>query len=815
MSAHADTTIGPLTAAAIAMGLPVFPCNAEKQPIVATGFKAATKERAQIAAAFDRPGAEMIGIPTGAASGLVVIDVDVKDGHDGRPWLEENMDVLPPTRTHKTRSGGRHLIFAMPTDVDIRNSAGRIAPGVDVRGSGGYFVAPPSPGYSVTDATEPAEMPRWLIRACLPPERTPQPHRPVTRTAARASGGTSYGLKALADECAAVRSAPFGRQEDTLNSAALKIGALIAGAEIEEGIALSDLRAAGNSLSNESGRDPWMPDQIDAKIRRAVKDGARQPRSAPARPETHRAGAPYDTAPPELDAGGTVAEFEALADVTPESAAPSSPNEAPEPEAKVEPPAEDDTAAIDANVAKFNAKYMVVNETGKALVYAPCFDPILRRRRLERIGFPDLRNLYLNRRIEVGIDSKGNPVFKNAASLWLTDHRRRQFINGVIFDPSGENDDPETLNLWQGFAVKPAPGDWSILKDHIKTNLCDGDPVLFDYLMGWMARMFQNPAEQGEVAIVMKGGEGTGKGTLARAIRHILGQHGIAISNAKHLVGNFNAHLRDAVFLFADEAFFAGDRAHVGVLKALITEGTLTIEAKYANAVEVPNYLHMMMASNEEWVVPASLDARRFLVLLAGNLVKNNHDYFGKLWAQMAAGGYEAMLHDLLAMDLTTFNVRAVPQTEGLQSQKKLSLGTTESWWQDCLERGYVFRSKLGLEAVLSAWHAKISTELLFASYIEFASRRGERRLLSREGFGGFFVGFGAEPKRWRNGLVGEHIIDVGNMHGGTSRKAEIIRQDRAHGYSLGTLDEARATFENFTGLTVVWDGGAPDDMDD
>ncbi len=168
----------------------------------------------------------------------------------------------------------------------------------------------------------------------------------------------------------------------------------------------------------------------------------------------------------------------------------------------------------------------------------------------------------------------------------------------------------------------------------------------------------------------MKGGEGTGKGTLAKVILHITGHHRLAISNPKHLTGAFNAHLRDAVFLFADEALFAGDRSHVGALKSLITEPYLTVEAKFQNAVQSPNFLHVMMASNEEWVVPAAHDARRFFVLEVSDLVKGNHGYFSELWAQLEAGGYTAMLYDLLAMDLTSFNVRAVPTTEGLQRQR-------------------------------------------------------------------------------------------------------------------------------------------------
>ncbi len=104
--------------------------------------------------------------------------------------------------------------------------------------------------------------------------------------------------------------------------------------------------------------------------------------------------------------------------------------------------------------------------------------------------------------------------------------------------------------------------------------------------------------------------------------------------------------LRDCVFLFADEAFFAGDKQHVGVLKSLITESSLTIEGKYANAVEFPNYLHIMMASNEDWVVPADLRSRRFYVQNVPDTYVGNYAYFEKIRKQLDAGGYTAMLHD-------------------------------------------------------------------------------------------------------------------------------------------------------------------------
>lgn len=484
-----------------------------------------------------------------------------------------------------------------------------------------------------------------------------------------------------------------------------------------------------------------------------------------------------------------------------------------------EPPPADPTATTDDSdraaraiakaVADLNAKYMMVSEAGKATIYAPAYDPVLNRSYYDRLSAADLRLLYLNDPVFVGNDDKGNPVLKPSAEIWLRHKDRRQYRGGVIFDPSGKHVRPDMLNLWQGFAVKPRPGTWERLKRHVFTVLCGSRQELYDYLMNWMARLMQHPAQQGEVAVVMRGGEGTGKGTLAKVLRHILGQHGMAISNSKHLTGNFNGHLRDCVFLFADEAFYAGDPSHVGVLKSIITEPHLTIEAKYANAVQMPNFLHLMMASNEEWVVPASLESRRFLVLEASGAHVSDFQYFAAIWEEMEAGGYEAMLFDLLHHDLTGFNVRRVPMTDGLQEQRKLSLGTSpEAWWADVLHRGYVWKSRHGLEAYFGEWHDTMTTEVLFASYADFAKAKNERHPLARETFGRFMVRMGAVPGRPVNEVVGERIADV-QTNFGTTRKAELVtKPGKGTGYKLGEITQARAAFDRATGLKSTW----PDD---
>jgi hypothetical protein len=386
-------------------------------------------------------------------------------------------------------------------------------------------------------------------------------------------------------------------------------------------------------------------------------------------------------------------------------------------------------------VAKFNKDHFVANAGGRTWVFKEVYDEALKRKRLERLWPKAFKELHANHRIEIGEQTK------NVAEAWWQHSARRTYKGGLVFDPSGKADcNPDVYNLWRGFAVQPQKGSWELLKAHILNIICSGNRRNFRYLMRWMARMIQHPELPGEVAVVLKSeGEGAGKGTLANALIHILGrQHGIRISSPKHLVGDFNEHLRPCIFLFADEAFFAGDKRHTGALYALITEPWLMIEGKGLTAEPSPNFLHVLMASNNQWVVPAALRARRWFVLQVSEERIGDHAYFAAIQDELEAGGYEAMLYDLLRLDLADFEVRAVPQTEALQEQKQHSLKPELAWWQDALTRGYVFESELGFDDYFQEWREREATEILYASYLKFAKAAHEWRPMNRIMFGRF-----------------------------------------------------------------------------
>jgi len=287
------------TAAFLAQQWPVFACGADKRPVTEHGFKDASRDTDAVRTMFRRPGAALIGVPTGEASDLAVIDLDVKDGASGLEWLAANEHRLPATRRHRTRSGGLHLLFRYPAGRRVRNSASKIAPGVDVRGEGGYIIAPPSDGYAIADDAMPVAMPAWLVDLLDPPAPPPAARPSVSREWRDTSAaGSRYGLAALSDESDAICNAPFGRQEMTLNEAGLKIGALIAGGELEAGFARETLIRAGMAMASEPGKPAWVPEEIRKKVERAIADGSRSPRQAPERPQLIRR-VTEEFAPPE------------------------------------------------------------------------------------------------------------------------------------------------------------------------------------------------------------------------------------------------------------------------------------------------------------------------------------------------------------------------------------------------------------------------------------------------------------------------------------------------------------------------------------
>ena len=327
-----------------------------------------------------------------------------------------------------------------------------------------------------------------------------------------------------------------------------------------------------------------------------------------------------------------------------------------------------------------------------------------------RISRPDVMRLLYPQPVPVGLTTK--PL----GQAWLTHPRRRFYPGGIEMAPSGRAREGY-YNLWRGFAVEPKRGDWSLFRRHIEEVIAGGNQRHADWILGWMAKTVQQPDEPIGTAIALRGKPGTGKTSYATWYGALFGSHFLHLDSTGQLTGRFNPHLRDAVFVFADEAAWANDRAGVGALRRMVTDQTLFIEPKHVNPVTVKNFIHLVLASNSELVVPRQLRDRRFVTFDVGGARAGDRDFFAAVHRQLfAENGLSALLFDLLELKATV-NVHEVIETKAGDEQKEQSLSPLEAWWFDKLQTGQL------LAMGETPWPKKVLYDALHCDYLEFVKR--------------------------------------------------------------------------------------------
>ncbi|MGC1879257.1 MAG: primase-helicase family protein [Rhabdochlamydiaceae bacterium] len=272
------------------------------------------------------------------------------------------------------------------------------------------------------------------------------------------------------------------------------------------------------------------------------------------------------------------------------------------------------------------------------------------------------------------------------AHIWLRSPHRRTYKN-IVFNPKIPGHYDGNFNIWKGFAVKPVKGDCSLFWDHVKVIICGRNEVHYIYVRKWLAHLTQKPWIIA-TALVLRGKQGTGKGTFVEAIGKLLGPHYAPLSSLDQILGRFNSHLKNAILIFADEAIWGGNKREVGALKSLITEPRLFIEAKGKDGYWIDNFKHLIVSSNEDWAVHLDPDDRRFFVLDISADRKEDFDYFGKIREQLENGGYEALMHDLLHEDLTGFDPKVMPENYAGFDMKLESASSIDRFIHTSLKEG-------------------------------------------------------------------------------------------------------------------------------
>ena len=307
-------------------------------------------------------------------------------------------------------------------------------------------------------------------------------------------------------------------------------------------------------------------------------------------------------------------------------------------------------------------------------------------------------------------------VFIDRPTFWL--HcRNRLLYNGLVYEPTpilknheqkvyrGDSvQEKPYFNIFRGWGVRPFKGNWPLLEWHLRNSYFSGDVDQYEYYLDWCAHLVQYPQEKPGVAIALTGRKGWGKSLPMSILAKKLGANAVVLGNQKLLTGQFNGHLRSKLFVLLEEAFWTGNRQSEGPLKHLITDDWTMFEKKGQDAVSGSSYVRVVMLTNDDWVVPATKDERRYFLptLSAASQIRDEEHgkkggFFPQLAVEMENGGMEAFLWDMARRQVSRSAVINVPETDALKHQRALSLHGLESWLLSCLISGQIQTDRSGV----------------------------------------------------------------------------------------------------------------------
>jgi len=383
---------------------------------------------------------------------------------------------------------------------------------------------------------------------------------------------------------------------------------------------------------------------------------------------------------------------------------------------------------------------------------------------------------------------KGQP--KQLSEVWFSSPKRATYDKVELLP--GREAPENVFNLWRGFNCKPLSEDEKptsemikgveLFNEHLLENVCLGDEKLAYWLKGYFAHIIQKPLEKPLTALVFKGKKGVGKNALIERIGNLFRQNFLLTSNKRYVTGNFNKHLEKLLLFVLDEAFWSGDKTAEGILKDLITGTSHLIEHKGSEMYEAKNITRICIIGNEEWLVPATQDERRFAVFNIGAKRRLDKQFFTDMRVLIdEKGGNRLLLRELMDFDLSQIDVNDAPDTEGLLEQKIESLSLVHTWWLGCLQEGVI----LDLDFAEDGWPAEVGKELLRKAFQKFSKQRGVRSWLPD---------------------ASNFAKEIQKCCPGVHSKRVSTGSGRMRAYIVPELKACREQFEEFIGHSLKWE---------
>ncbi len=341
---------------------------------------------------------------------------------------------------------------------------------------------------------------------------------------------------------------------------------------------------------------------------------------------------------------------------------------------------------------------------------------------LEVISKADAKTLFDNKLIRTLFSKKKH----NPIDVFIGSKNREEYSEIVFQDI--ESTKPYQYNLFRGFPFNPVKKvDTSLFWNFVREVICNNDDLMYAVTYSWMAQIIQQPFTKIGTALILTGEKGCGKSTFVKFFGDLFGDYFMQTASAKRMFGDFNAHLQSNLLFYANESFWSGDKASEGKLKNFITEIDFTYEIKGSAVYRGKNYSHLILDSNNDFVVPVTNDERRYIILKVSSKYKANETYFGELYKLVSNKKFkESLMADLINFDYKLWEkyLRTAPKTEASFEQLLHNMDIYEQWFYDVLESGELKNCIYTLDNDSSI---RISNEAIHQSFMTFAKENGKR----------------------------------------------------------------------------------------
>jgi len=321
---------------------------------------------------------------------------------------------------------------------------------------------------------------------------------------------------------------------------------------------------------------------------------------------------------------------------------------------------------------------------------------------------------------------------------------RFPLFNQIVFKPNNVGVKRNDLNIWSGFKAQEIEDvDMDIINvftNHIKEVWADNNEEHYKYIMGWLAQVIKTPEKKTEVAILLQGGQGSGKTLPCDVLlEHVFGKDlGMTASGLGSLTQRFNGCTMGKIFSNVNElSVVDGDafNASFDKMKSLITDRRLQVEKKGLEHIQIDNFNNFIMTTNHVHTVKLERDDRRYAVFSVSDKYKQDSNYFSHFMDTLDNQNAGDNIYTYFLRYEDMINVRKIPMTE--------------------IRRDLLDSCKSNVERFVSQMNEEIDEALLY----DWVGKEGEKAVSCANFYEQYKFWCSANgEKGWSNKAVGSEL---------------------------------------------------------